>query len=450
MSSLHPLGRDSFDIKEAAYQSRAGDRGRSQDPLGDCIQEVKNHLIENHSRVFTNSILDPKVRHQVEYIINDYLDRQAPNVPGYSLVQLQEAVVREIVGLGPLEQYVMDSSISEIMVNGPQEIRIERDGKQEYLKEVNFRDDEHLLYVIRKILDAAKKVITPAEPLCDAKIGDNRVNVAIPPVSLVGPVLTIRKYLPRNLTEEEMIQKGIMTEPMIEFLKLSVRAYANIIIAGATGSGKTTLMRRLFEYIPDEERNITIEDTEELRIKLWYPGKHTIAMEARASDEERTNISLDKLLKNALRQYPRRIHVGEVRSLEVLTLLKSWNTGHQGGMSTVHSNSPQDTVERLLMMALESGIRMEANDIARLICNVLDIVIYQQKMIDGRRRITEISEVGYENGQPVVRDIFKYVVTGRKGDELVGHFEQVGNLSPELANKFIREGADPELAKQFL
>jgi len=299
-------------------------------------------------------------------------------IPGFTLQQIVGMLMDEIVGLGPLQSLMSNNDITEIVVNGPFEVRIQKDGQWHLLEGVRFESEEHLQLIARKILNLADSTVTLAQPIVDARLPDARVNVSIPPVARVGTTINIRKFPPLNLTEEAMIESGLLTEEMLDLLKILVKGAANIIVAGATGSGKTTLLKRLAEYIPDNLRILTIEDTEEMRLKSLYPHKHIVSFECRHTNNEETNIDMARLLKNALRQTPDRIITGEVRGPEAYIMIEAMNTGHDGGITTLHANSAADAIKRLVQMTLRSGLQLTPELIGQMIADVIDIVIFQR------------------------------------------------------------------------
>lgn len=436
-------------VRQRIYEAEAQNSEAHSNFLS-VLQDLRRYLVEQHAQMFSKSIMDREVRPRVIRLIEEYISSRGVRVAGMSFDEMKENLAREIVGLGPIDHLLLDPEISEIMVNGYQEVYYEKNGIT-YKSDVTFRDAEHLMGIVRRILDPVGKQITPAEPLVDAKLGDMRLNVTAPPVSLNGVVITIRKYMPQLFDEKEMVSRGVVSEEMLNFLRILVEGHANIVLSGGTGSGKTTTLKVLARYIPPEQRVITIEDTEEMRLKALFPEKHVLAYEARVTDSEKTSVTLDHLLRNALRQAPKRIIVGEVRGPEVWTMLQAMNTGHPGSWTTVHANSPAETVNRLLVMSMQTGIKMEAEQVGQIIASTVDVIIHQQRYRGGARRVAAITEVlGYQDGAPIVQDIFRFDVTGVREGAVVGEHKYVHPISNALANRLMSYGVLEENLAPFL
>ncbi len=350
---------------------------------------------------------------------------------------LFESIVAEILGYGPLEQFLNVDGITEIMVNGPKHIYIEREGK---LQRVNasFESDEHLLRIIDRIVAPLGRRIDEGSPMVDARLPDgSRVNAVIPPISLVGPTLTIRIFSKIPLTVENLIEFGSITREAVEFLKASVIAKCNVIISGGTGSGKTTLLNILSGFIPDGERIVTIENAAELQLRQ----EHVVTLESRPSNVEgRGAVSIRDLVVNSLRMRPDRIVVGEVRSGEALDMLQAMNTGHDGSLTTAHANSPRDMLARLETMVLMAGMDLPHRAIREQVASALDLVVHQDRMRDGTRKVTSISEIqGLEGDVITMSEIFRFEQTGFENGKVIGRLRPTG-LRPKFMFKIQEAG----------
>jgi pilus assembly protein CpaF len=352
-------------------------------------------------------------------------------------VRMLEQITDEIVGLGPLEPLLRDESVTEIMVNGPRQIYIERAGKLE-MTSVAFQSDDHVMRVIDRIIAPIGRRIDESSPMVDARLTDgSRVNAIIPPLSLVGPVLTIRKFAVSPLTTDDLVRFGTATPGMFDFLKACVAARLNIFVSGGTGSGKTTLLNVLSSFIPDDERIITIEDAAELQLRQ----EHVVTLEARPPNiEGRGAIPIRELVRNALRMRPDRIIVGEVRGGEALDMLQAMNTGHDGSMSTGHANTPRDMLHRLETMVLMAGVDLPLRAIREQIAAAVDLIVHTSRLKDGSRKVVAITEVqGMEGDVVVMQDVFVWEQTGFKEGRIEGELKPTG-IRPKFVEKFEAKG----------
>jgi len=323
---------------------------------------------------------------------------------------LEREIFNEALRLGPLEDLLADDTVTEIMVNGPRQIYVERHGKLQ-LSDLEFLDDSSVMAIIERIVSPIGRRIDESQPYVDARLADgSRVNAIIPPLALTGPTLTIRKFAKRTLTVEDFISFGTWTRNAAEFMKACVIMRKNIIVAGGTGSGKTTLLNLLSGFIPSDERIVTVEDAAEL--KLVQP--HVVRLEARPPNiEGRGAVTIRDLVKNCLRMRPDRIIVGECRGGEALDMLQAMNTGHDGSLTTVHANSPRDVISRLETMVLMSGMELPSRAIREQIASAVDIIIHESRLSDGSRKVVAISEVtGLEGQNVVMQDIFTFRQSG--------------------------------------
>jgi len=348
-------------------------------------------------------------------------------------------VISDITGYGPITPLLADPTVNEIMVNGPNQVYVERNGKLE-LTDVVFRDDAHVMHVIERIVAPLGKRIDESSPMVDGRLPDgSRINATIPPVSLNGPVLTIRKFSARPFTMADLIRLGTLSTNMALFLKACVEGRLNTIIGGGTASGKTTTLNVLSSLIPEDERIITIEDAAELSLQQ----EHVIRLEARpANIEGKGRISIRDLVINSLRMRPDRIVVGEVRGAEALDMLQAMNTGHDGSLTTGHANSPRDLLSRLETMVLMAGVELPVKAIRNQIVSAIDLIIYQARFKDGSRKITHITEVvGMEGDVITLQDIFTFEQEGVSEDgKVLGTFKATGvlpNCLPTLEAKGI-------------
>jgi pilus assembly protein CpaF len=351
--------------------------------------------------------------------------------------RLFEQISAEILGFGPLQPLLEDESITEIMVNGPKNIYVERKGKIVRVP-VTFESNDHVMRVIDRIVAPLGRRIDESSPYVDARLPDgSRVNAVIPPISLVGPTLTIRKFAKTPITIEQMIGFGSVTPEAVEFLKSCVIGRLNIVISGGTGSGKTTLLNVLSGFIPSDERILTIENAAELQLRQ----EHVVTLESRpANIEGRGEITIRQLVVNALRMRPDRIIVGEIRDEAALDMLQAMNTGHDGSMTTAHSNSPRDTLSRLETMTLMAGMDLPVRAIREQIASAIHLVCHQERMRDGTRKIVYITEVnGMEGDVITTTDIFLFEQTGMENGKIVGRLRPTG-LRPKFMDKIEAAG----------
>jgi pilus assembly protein CpaF len=380
-------------------------------------------LVGGTNTAATKSLQD-KVRVTVRAIV-DEIREQLP--PGISPDSLTREIIQEAIGLGPLDDLLEDNDVTEIMVNGPDKIFVERRGKIQ-LTERTFVDDAQVLAIIERIVAPIGKRIDESSPYVDARLADgSRVNAIIAPLSLKGPTITIRKFAKTPFTIADLIRFGTMTDAMADFMRICALLRKNIIISGGTGSGKTTLLNVLSNYLPKDERIVTIEDTAELRLNQ----PHVVSLEARpANIEGRGAVTIRDLVRNALRMRPDRIVVGECRGGESLDMLQAMNTGHDGSLTTVHSNSPRDTISRMETMVLMAGMDLPSRAIREQIAAAVDIICHTDRLSDGTRRVTKISEVtGMEKDVIVMQDIFLFKQTGLdpKG-KVLGYYTASGSV----------------------
>ena len=404
-------------------------------PARDAYMDLKNRI---QDRLIAE--LDPsmdisqtdEVRRTIEEMYDTILAQESIILSRTERQRLFEQIVAEILGYGPIEPLLADETITEIMVNGSQSIYIERKG---VIEEVNtaFESDEHLMRIIDRIVAPLGRRIDESSPYVDARLPDgSRVNAIIPPLSLIGPVLTIRKFAKTPLTVENMIDFGTITPEAIEFLKACVIARLNIVVSGGTGSGKTTFLNILSGFIPNRERIITIENAAELQLRQ----EHVVTLESRPPNiEGKGEVAIRDLVINSLRMRPDRIIVGECRGGEALDMLQAMNTGHDGSLTTIHSNSPRDTLARLETMTLMAGMDLPLKAIREQVASAINLIIHQERMKDGSRKIVNIAEVqGMEGDVIVMSDIFVFEQTGIEAGKVIGRLRPTG-LRPKFIER---------------
>ena len=407
-----------------------------QAPVRESFRDVKFRI---QARVISD--LDPKldltnqveVRRQIEEIFGRAIDEEGLALTRAERVRMLEQITDEIIGLGPLEPLLRDETITEVMVNGPRQVYIERGGKIE-LTNVTFQNDEHVMRIIDRIIAPIGRRVDESSPMVDARLVDgSRVNAIIPPISLVGPVITIRKFAASPFTVDDLIRFGTATPEMFDFLKACVEARLNLFVSGGTGSGKTTTLNVLSSFVPNDERIVTIEDAAELQLRQ----EHVVTLESRpANIEGKGAVTIRDLVRNALRMRPDRIIVGECRGGEALDMLQAMNTGHDGSMSTGHANSPRDMLSRLETMVLMAGVDLPLRAIREQVSSAVDLIVQQTRLKDGSRRIIAITEVqGMEGDVIVMQDIFVFEQTGIADGKIQGRLKPTG-IRPKFSEKF--------------
>jgi pilus assembly protein CpaF len=351
--------------------------------------------------------------------------------------RLFEQIAAEILGFGPIQPLLEDETLTEIMVNGAKNIYVERQGKI-FRTPLSFESNDHVMRIIDRIVAPLGRRIDESSPYVDARLPDgSRVNAVIPPISLVGPVITIRKFAKNPITIDQLIQYGSATPEAVEFMEACVHARINVVISGGTGSGKTTLLNILSSFIPGDERIVTIENAAELQLRQ----EHVVTLESRPPNiEGRGEITIRQLVINALRMRPDRIIVGEIRDDAALDMLQAMNTGHDGSMTTLHSNSPRDTLSRMETMTLMAGMDLPVRAVREQISSAIDLIVHQERLRDGSRKIVNITEVnGMEGDIITLTDIFVFEQTGFDGGKVVGRLRATG-LRPRFIEKLEAAG----------
>lgn len=375
---------------------------------------------------------------QVEQVIGNYVEKVLEENPFAVPVSERSKIVSdlkdEMLGLGPIEVLLKDPTVTEVMVNGPKKIFVERMGRLQ-LTDIQFHDDSHVMNIIERILSPIGRHIDESVPLVDARLEDgSRVNIIIPPLSLVGPCITIRKFATKALSVDNLITFGTLDRKMADFIKACIQARINILVSGGTGSGKTTTLNVLSSFIPENERIVTIEDAAELKLQQ----EHVVTLESRpANIEGNGEITIRDLVKNALRMRPDRIIVGEVRGGEALDMLQAMNTGHDGSLTTAHANNPRDALSRLETMVLMAGFEMPIRAIREQVSSAIELILQQSRLKDGSRKITYITEVQHMEGDVITtQDLFRFEQIGMdENGKLTGHFVSTG-MQPGFMDKF--------------
>ncbi|NPA91033.1 MAG: CpaF family protein [Chloroflexi bacterium] len=397
------------------------------EPLREYVQE---QLLRQNVRLQMGQMEEG--RQIIRPLLDQALVAKHIVVPRKEKERLLNLLVAEILGYGPIQPLLDDPTITEIMVNGPYQIYVEKEGRI-LLTPITFTDEEHVMRIIERIVAPLGRRVDESSPMADARLPDgSRVNIVIPPLSLNGPCITIRKFFRRRLSMEDLIRFGSVTPEFAVFAEAVVRGRANIIISGGTGSGKTTMLNILSGYIPSDERIITIEDAAELQLQQ----EHVVRLEARPPNVEgRGEIPIRELVINALRMRPDRIIVGEVRGGEALDMLQAMNTGHDGSMTTLHSNGPRDTLSRLETMVLMAGMELPLRAIRQQIASAIDLIIHVSRMRDGSRKVVAATEVlGLEGDTILLQDVFVFDIEGFEGGKVIGRLRPTG-IRPRLVER---------------
>jgi len=412
--------------------------GRHNEDMEDLIFRLHQMLIEELDADQISSMPSEERRRLVEQAADTVLRREMPSVGGITRDQIVARVVDEVVGLGPIDGMIRDPSVSEVMVNAPDEVYFEREGII-YLSDIRFRDADHVQRIIERIVAPLGRRVDESSPMVDARLPDgSRVNVIIPPVSPKSPTITIRKFRQDKLTMDELIAAQTIVPEVALFLKACVKLRLNILISGGTGTGKTTFLNALSAYIPESERIVTIEDPTELRLQQ----PHVVSLEARPSNiDGKGEIQQRDLLRNTLRMRPDRIIIGEVRGPEAFDMLNAMNTGHEGSLSTVHANSPRDALARVENMVMMANLDLPDRAIREQVASALHLMVQLARFSDGVRRVTHITEITGMEGQIVtMQDLFQFKQTGVDAEgRILGHMTATG-LRPTFADKFTLAG----------
>jgi pilus assembly protein CpaF len=415
-------------------------KAQQRDRIADIRMHVQERLVEVLGpRLYDASMSDSELEGLVHQRLRELLDEEEPGLSAQEKLLIVRQIGDSVLGLGPLEPFIRDPEVTEVMVNGWDAIYVERAGKI-YWTGSKFHDDGQLRRTIDKIVAKVGRRIDESSPYCDARLPDgSRVNAIIPPLSVDGPALTIRKFSAEPYQAEDLVGFGTLSRQVVELLEACVRGRVNMLVSGGTGAGKTTTLNVLSSFLPDDERIITIEDAAELRLQQ----PHVVRLEARPPNiEGRGEVTIRDLVRNALRMRPDRIVVGEVRGGEALDMMQAMNTGHDGSISTVHSNSPRDALARLETMTLMSGMELGVRAVREQVASALQLIVHQARMKDGTRRITHLTEiVGMEGDVITLQDLFlfDYAAGIDEDGKFLGNLKSTG-LRPRFLDRLQERG----------
>lgn len=426
---------------EAINDDKKGNRfsKKEVDPYYELKTKIQNRVIAELDIDFNDiSEQNEELKQRINLIITKHIEDESLNMTNNQKKLIKEELLDEIIGFGPITGLLADLGVTEIMVNGPNQVYIEKNGKL-VLTDARFKNDNHVLHVIKKIVAPIGRRIDESSPMVDARLPNgSRVNAIIPPLAIDGPSITIRKFSEDPFKVQDLINFGTLNSKMAELLKHCVEGSLNIVVSGGTGSGKTTTLNVLSSFIPNDERIVTIEDAAELQLSQ----EHVVRLETRPPNMEgRGEVTIRDLVKNSLRMRPDRIIVGEVRSGETLDMLQAMNTGHDGSLTTGHANSPRDMLSRIETMVLMSGMNLPIKAIRDQAASAIDLIVQQSRLMDGSRRITHITEVqGMEGDVIILQDIFKFEQRGldNKG-KVKGEFVSTG-IMPKFVQKLKDKG----------
>lgn len=410
----------------APAEAAAADKERKRkDRLQELKVELHKRLLENLNLAALEKASESNLKAEIAAISSEALDEMAVALNAHDRATLNQELYDEVMGLGPLEPLLKDETVSDILVNGPQRIFVERGGKLT-LTDITFKDERHLLRIIDKIVSAVGRRVDESNPYCDARLADgSRFNCMVPPVAVDGSLVSIRKFKKEKLGINDLVKFGAFTEEMALYLEAAVSTRLNVIVSGGTGSGKTTTLNALSSFIDNAERVLTIEDTAELQLQQIHVGR----MESRpANVEGKGAVTQRDCLRNALRMRPDRIIVGETRGEEVIDMLQAMNTGHDGSMTTIHANNPRDGISRLENMVAMAGIEMPLKAVRSQIASAVNLIVQASRLQDGSRRMISITEITGMEGEVIsMQEIFRYERLGMAPDgKIIGRFNATG------------------------
>lgn len=443
MSLLERLQKEkNIDVTDNKSIKSKKPQNEKEDPFADVKAKIHSKIIEQiKTEAFKNMEPDEDdegLKNEITAIAEEILEQETSYFSKNDRQKILSEVIDETIGFGPINPLIHDSSVSEIMVNGPDQVYVEKKGRLT-LSDVTFKDEQHVMHVIEKIVAPLGRRIDESSPMVDARLPNgSRVNVIIPPLALNGPTITIRKFSEKPYTVKDLINFGTITPNIAMFLKACVESRLNIVVSGGTGSGKTTTLNVISSFIPDDERIVTIEDAAEIQLRQ----EHVVRLETRPPNiEGKGAITIRDLVRNSLRMRPDRIVVGEVRSGEALDMLQAMNTGHDGSLTTGHANTPRDMVARLETMVLMAGMELPVRAIREQIASAVDLIVQQSRLKDGSRKITHITEVvGMEGDIITLQDIFVYKQKGKdENGKMMGDVVPTG-IKPKFFDKFDKAG----------
>jgi pilus assembly protein CpaF len=430
------FGRSSRSTTRQQTGRREPDRIDGGGPYASIREKVQRRLVTSLSPTVDTGNVE-EVRRALELVFAETLAEERIPLSRTERSQVFEQIMADVLGFGPIEPLLSDDSVTEILVNGPQHVFVERNGILEET-DLRFRDSSEVMRIIDRIVAPLGRRVDESSPLVDARLPDgSRVNIIIPPLSLVGPCISIRKFAKAVYGRDDVIRLNTVTPDMADFLRACVQARLNIVVSGGTSTGKTTLLNVLSSFLPENERIVTIEDAAELQLNQ----RHVVRLEARPPNVEgRGQITIRQLVINALRMRPDRIVVGEVRGGEALDMLQAMNTGHDGSLTTAHSNTPRDTLARVETMTLMAGMDLPLRAVREQIAAAFDVIVHLDRLVDGGRKVVRISEVqGMEGDVIVMQDIFRYLQTGVQNGKVEGYFTATG-IRPKFMDKIEAAG----------
>ena len=423
-----------------SLSARLSGKGVSSRDLNEVRKQLHQQVIDRLDLAQAATLTNEQLSSRLKDIIDRAVQAEGLNLSITEREEMVTSLVHEITGLGPLETIMTDPAVSDILVNGPDTIFVERHGRLEKV-EARFRDNEHLVNIISRIVGRVGRRIDEASPMVDARLADgSRVNAIIPPLALDGAALSIRRFGSKALSHDDLVRFGALSPDMMNYLRLAVASKCNILISGGTGAGKTTLLNALSNFIPSTERIITLEDSAELRLQQ----PHVVRLESRPPNiEGKGAIHIGDLMKNALRMRPDRIVVGEVRGGEALDMLQAMNTGHEGSMGTLHANTPDDALQRLTTMITMSGVKLDAESLRQIISRSLHVIVQANRLPDGQRKIISITEVlDLDDSDIEINEVFAYQRQGMDDDgKIIG--DHVYLNESKMLERFYQSGALP-------
>ncbi len=438
-----PSSRPTLTAVPAAPQTAeppAAATSLNSDKLLDAKVRIHHRLIEELNLSAMEKMHPEQVRSQIHDIVGQFILQERLALTAQELSEFVSEIRDEMMGLGPIEPLLADPTVSDILINGHDNVFVERRGQLEPVQ-TRFRDEAHLLRIINRIVAGVGRRVDEAQPMCDARLADgSRVNIAVRPIAVDGPLVSIRKFSKKPLPLEALVAAGALRPPMAELLAAAVAARITMIVSGGTGSGKTTMLNALSSFISEKERLITIEDAAELQLQQ----RHVARMETRPPNiEGKGEIRQRELVKNALRMRPERIILGECRGEEAFDMLQAMNTGHEGSMATIHANSPREAVSRLEQMIGMAGLPMNQVSIRSQIAAAIRVIIQLQRLSDGSRRVTSIAEItGMEGDVCQMQEIYKFVRTDTATDgKVVGHYMATG-IRPRFLQDLVAKGVN--------
>ncbi|MFZ0098826.1 MAG: CpaF family protein [Gemmobacter sp.] len=423
--SPSPMSQTRAPARSPAEVAQADKDRKRKERLQELKVELHKRLLENLNLAALEKATETSLKSEIAAISSEALEEMSVALNAQDRATLNQELYDEVMGLGPLEPLLKDDSVSDILVNGPQRIFVERGGKLQ-LTDVTFKDERHLLRIIDKIVSAVGRRVDESNPYCDARLADgSRFNCMVPPVAVDGSLVSIRKFKKEKLKIDDLIRFGAFTEEMALYLEAAVSTRLNIIVSGGTGSGKTTTLNALSSFIDNAERVLTIEDTAELQLQQVHVGR----MESRPPNVEgKGAVTQRDCLRNALRMRPDRIIVGETRGEEVIDMLQAMNTGHDGSMTTIHANNPRDGISRLENMVAMAGIEMPLKAVRSQIASAVNLIVQASRMQDGSRRMTSVTEITGMEGEVIsMQEVFRYERLGVQPDgKIIGRFNATG------------------------